>query len=72
MATAISQQTLIYRQRGEYEQALSIEREGLNLNEEIGNKEGFVIPHYRIAQLLHRMERYDEALKQGEKGLLRG
>ena len=69
MASVISQQAQIYQDRGEYEQALNLEQEGLALEEEVGNEEGIVISHYRIAQLLDRMEKYDEALEQGKKGL---
>jgi tetratricopeptide (TPR) repeat protein len=70
MATIISEHALIYRQQGEYERALSLERqESLALREEIGDKEGIVISHFRITQLLDLMEKYEEALKQGEKGL---
>ena len=69
VAEDISQQAQIYQQRGEYKQALSLEQEGLALNEEIGNKKGMGISHYRIAQLLFSMERYDEAQKQGKKAL---
>ena len=69
MATVISQQAQIYQDRDKYEQALSLVQEELALQEEVDNKEGIVISHYRIAQLLLFMEKYDEALKQGEKVL---
>ena len=68
MASVISQQAQIYQDRGEYDQALNLEQEGLALEEEVGNGVGSVISHYRIAQLLDRMEKYDEALEQGKKG----
>jgi tetratricopeptide (TPR) repeat protein len=67
MATAISQQAQIYQDQGKYEQALNLEQDGLAFEED--NKENIVITHYRIAQLLFLMERYDEALKRGEGGL---
>ena len=66
MASTISLQALIYQQRGEYEQALALEHKTLEIAEEI---ECTVVAHSHIAQLLLLMERYDKALKQGEKGL---
>jgi tetratricopeptide (TPR) repeat protein len=66
MVTTISQQALIYQQRGEYEQALALEHKTLEIAEEI---EYTVVAYSHIAQLLFLMEMYDKALKQGEKGL---
>ncbi|MFZ5519548.1 MAG: tetratricopeptide repeat protein [Candidatus Zhuqueibacterota bacterium] len=68
MAQVLSQQAQIYQERGEYEQALELERKAIEIKEEIKD-ETVVIQYYRIAQLLDRMERYDEALTAGETAL---
>ena len=68
MAAVISQQALVYQERGDYEQALALERRALKIKEELKD-DSAVIQHYRIAQLLLFMKRYDEALAAGEQAL---
>lgn len=67
-AVGMSQQAQIYQERGDYARALELEREALQIKEEIKD-ESAVIQHYRIAQLLFLMKKYDQALTAGEQAL---